>query len=747
MTLCMKASSCLASIAAVLLAGSPAYAQSLFLNFNGVNPFEHGLGQTDNGLTLTWESTGGIADANTETGCVVSSGASGKAKAAHIGAPSFSLYNGISYTLSEYVKVNGIGSTGDYVLGLAFSDPTVLSHDNNVIGAILEDVDGTNLAVVPTWQDPTKQYKPAISLTSQPAIGDWVKQTYTVQETDVTTGVFAYTVQVDDFGSTGVGAPTSLLAPTAGTITDATLGGRATADWLPGWKTTVANNAFDNLTASPTPGLAAMVVAKGDLLGSTTLIAAGPPAIDAAGDVAIHATVVDPSKGIRTGILTFTGTNLNLIETLGDLAPGTIGAVFSTFSDPALSGSGVLAFYGTLKAGVGDAKATNDAGIWVSQGGNTSLAVRTSGTAPEGTNNFSVPITYSSFSQLEVNDAGGIDFLAGIHGKGVNSIALFGTDTSGTLQLLVAKGVHGTGPHSNTAPSFFPFVPLPSVAGQSRTFDTVAGNGVLLGELNPPKSSSIGLAIAGTGGFGEQIIADVSGTIPNLPGVTVASLGEPIVSASGDAAFALKLKGTGITAANNSAIAIYSTAFEGLVVRTGSAAPDTTGASTSGTFTALGAPVLNNNDAIAFVGTAKEPGIGHASVVHAGIWSSAQGSMRRLVQAGDPAPGGGAFLSFDQIVLPDVEDVIFAATLTGVPPGENKGIFAVGADGSINLIQRTGVLLPVHALFKQVTSLQIFATPPYVAGQSRSFDASTGNLAYQANFSDGTWAIYEVIPR
>jgi len=181
------------------------------------------------------------------------------------------------------------------------------------------------------------------------------------------------------------------------------------------------------------------------------------------------------------------------------------------------------------------------------------------------------------------------------------------------------------------------------------------------------------------------------------------------------------------------------------VVRTGSAAPDSTGASTSGTFTALDAPVMNNNDGIAFVGSAREPGT--PPKTYSGIWSSAQGAFKRLVQSGDPAPGGGRFAAFTQIVLPDVADVIFTATLAGVPPGQNVGVFQVQTDGSITLIQRTGVLLPVYALEKTVAKLGIFQTPPYVTGQSRSFDASTGNIVYETTFTDGAWAIYELIPR
>jgi hypothetical protein len=731
--------------AAILLAGSSLFGQTLFSNFNGVNPFTHGYIQRDQGLTFSWSPTGGIADSPSEAGCVVSAGSSGKAKAGHIGAPTFSLNNGMSYTISEYVHLIGIGATGDMVLGIAFGQSTVITEgDSNLVGVILQNLDGTNLGIIPTWQDPNKLFNPSVQLTTQPALGDWVRVMDTVQETDVATGAFAYTVQVDDFGATGAGVPTSLLAPTSGTFADAILGGHGTAGWFPGFKTTVPGNAFDDLAATPTPGLpASLVAAKGDVLETSTLTIAGPPAIDSNGDVAIHATVVNGSHGTETGIVVFTGTTFSIAAGTGDAAPGTGGAVFASISDPALTGSGALAFYGRLKPGVGGAKASNDAGIWVSLSstGAPALAVRTSGTAPD---DFSVPVTYSSFSQLAVNDAGGIGYLAGLHGAGVNAVGLFGTDTSGSSQLISAKGP-GANKSDGDAVSFYPFVPLPTAAGQSRTFDTVVGNGAIIGELSPPYAAAIGRALNGPTGFDKQLFAETDHSVPHLPGVGAAALGEPIIIADGDMAFPIKLEGTGVNATNNSGIAIISTPFEGLVVRTGSAAPDSTGASTSGTFTSLDAPVMNNNDGIAFVGSAREPGT--PPKTYSGIWSSAQGAFRRLVQSGDPAPGGGRFAAFTQIVLPDVADVIFTATLAGVPPGQNVGVFQVQTDGSITLIQRTGVLLPVYALEKTVAKLGIFQTPPYVTGQSRSFDASTGNIVYETTFTDGAWAIYELIPR
>jgi hypothetical protein len=318
------------------------------------------------------------------------------------------------------------------------------------------------------------------------------------------------------------------------------------------------------------------------------------------------------------------------------------------------------------------------------------------------------------------------------------------------LQSLCVKGnpnTSGTGQGpQNIAPSFFPFVPLPLVGGQSRTFDTLNGNGALLGQLDPRYKQTIGVALSGTIGFSVSNLVETSGTVPNLlPTVaTIKSLDEPIINANASVAFEAVLTGSGINSGNNTGIGLVTSGTQGIFWRIGDPAPDATGTSTNGTFAKISDPVLNNNDAIAFVGALKTSGTSITSKSDTGIWSNAQGALKRLVREGDSAPGGGTFSSFTQIVLPDVGDVIFTATLASVPSGMNTGIFAVAGDGSITLVSRTGTLMPVRSVMKTIKSLQIFQQAPFVLGQSRSFDASTANLVYQATFTDGTWGIYEV---
>ena len=46
---------------------------------------------------------------------------------------------------------------------------------------------------------------------------------------------------------------------------------------------------------------------------------------------------------------------------------------------------------------------------------------------------------------------------------------------------------------------------------------------------------------------------------------------------------------------------------------------------------------------------------------------------------------------------------------------------------------------------KVIKSLAIFRVAIGVQGQSRNFDAGTANLAYQAWFTDGSWAVFRVV--
>ena len=484
----------------------------------------------------------------------------------------------------------------------------------------------------------------------------------------------------------------------------------------------------------------ARIASNGDLVGPYRLLYAGSPTVDSAGDVtfrAILSSTASPTQ-VTTAVLLYSGTTTTIVASTGTPAPGANGALFATLSDPVLSGSGALAFIGTLKPGGG--VRPNSAGVWLYTSGTTTLVARTGQTAPTGAA-FPAPVIFSSVDQIGVNDAGGVTLLAGLAGAGIQTMGLFSTDASGNLDLLVYRGKSG----QLSAPSFGAFIPLPYVAGQSRSLDTVNGNVTIFGPLESATTSSIAAFAPGTGGFDESLVAETGTAVPGLLGATFHSFDEPAINASGDEAFFATVSGTGINASNAAGIYLASGINSGFIAQAGATAPDPTGTGTAGLFWRFADPVLNNNGAVAFVGVLK-PGVdGINWAKQWGIWATTSGTLTEIAQQGSAAPGGGVFAAFDQMVLPDATGPVFLANLWGLPHSEDEGIWA-DWDGTLTRVVVKGEAIDPHDTVETVTRINIFEVVPGAIGQSRSFDASTGNLAYELGFADGSWAIYEVTP-
>jgi hypothetical protein len=82
--------------------------------------------------------------------------------------------------------------------------------------------------------------------------------------------------------------------------------------------------------------------------------------------------------------------------------------------------------------------------------------------------------------------------------------------------------------------------------------------------------------------------------------------------------------------------------------------------------------------------------------------------------------------------------------LAGVPAAENQGVWVTGSNGITPVVITGQQLVYSNNELKTVKAIGIFQQPAIVQGQSRSFSAGTGNLVYEATFTDGTWGIYEV---
>lgn len=493
--------------------------------------------------------------------------------------------------------------------------------------------------------------------------------------------------------------------------------------------------------AVPGPFKSASVIAKDDTAAGVSdglFSTFGPPAIDAMNDVAFRATIKgsNDAAGINTannsGIWIYNTVSGTLIARTGDpanTAPGTNGALFTKLSDPVLAGNGALAFIGKLKVGTGDATKANSIGVWRHVGGTTTLVCRADGGF--GTAKF------TDFHEIAIDERGYVSLLADMKdAPNVRGTALtfLGTDNSGTFSPIFYFTGGGKKPTV--------LKPAPNVAGQGRTVDPIQGRLVDLFPM-PGAGQTLTVFSPTAAGFIGSTILKTGDTHP--AGGDFDTFGPPAVNAGGTCAFRYtdQIGSAGLTAKNNTGIAVHdSSVFTGLAF-TGSAANDRSGAASNMLYAKLGEPVLNNHDRVAFIGTLANGVGGATSSTNTGVWSNADGTLKLIAREGDEAPGygGGKFAKFDQIVLPDVGGVAMLATVSGVSATRNQGVWAVASDGTLTCVVREGDVLLVNGTSKIVKKLGIFQVAPGVMGQSRSFDASTGALAYLATFTDGTSAI------
>jgi hypothetical protein len=480
-----------------------------------------------------------------------------------------------------------------------------------------------------------------------------------------------------------------------------------------------------------------LVAAKDDpITNGTTISSSGSPAIDEAGDVAFRALLRGNhvGGGNNVAILYYQHGTPIVVAREGDVDPIT-GAKFIQLSDPVLNGKGALLFLGRLKPGTGDATQNNSFGVWLYQSNTFNLVVRTGTQFPAASGHL------TRFKQIGFDDFNNIAVLASVGETGVKETqVLFAKNAFETLSLATLRESLVVYGNFGNIKSFTAFKPLPCVGGQSRS---LSGGGAMAVLANLDKRISA-ILLGSDDPNGSGVGVESSGQ-PAL--FTEVKFREPIINNAMRIAFNATIVGEGFGPTNNDVIEEidgYGPSYE--VVRRGDLAPDASGAASEAMFSELGDPVLNNNGKIAFIGSLKI-GVGGVTQSNArGIWSDSSGVMKQVVRQGELEPGGsgGKFADFNQIVLPDIGGVIVEAKLSGVPTSQNHGLWAVARDGSFQRLVQTGQTVNVQESQKKIKNFRTFQTVPYFSGQTRSFDAGSGNLAFHISFSDGSWGIFQV---
>jgi hypothetical protein len=481
----------------------------------------------------------------------------------------------------------------------------------------------------------------------------------------------------------------------------------------------------------------------------------GNAAVDALDGVAFGAKTSSTVATSNAGIWANQGgSSPVLIAQTGSTALGTGGAVFATLTDPVVIYDGThedVAFGGTLKVTSGLVTTATENGVWASSGGTPGLIAREGDTAPgAGT------ATFATFNSLGLSDTGAIfsATLATSASAGVtaaNNIGVWEVVSGNLTLMLRTSATVTTDTTLNPVKTIgsFGFLPMETfVNGQTRGFGPTTGH---LAANTTYTDKTTGIVTVTTPGSPTAVVTSTD-PAAGTAGATFATFSSPAINDNDHVAFAATLAlGVGDTT-KTSAGGIWAddaTGTRQLVARLGSVAP---GTGTSATFLTLSDPAYNLHEAVAFRGTLSV-GTGLATATTAsGLWCNSAGPLALVAQQGGQAPGcpaGTTFSAFTELALDDVDGatqqggVIFLATLsgTGVTSANNTGIFAEDDTGTLQLIVRTGDVLTG----KTVTALAFLPQETLVNGQARSFSPSTGDLVYNATFSDKSQAIFNVV--
>ena len=504
----------------------------------------------------------------------------------------------------------------------------------------------------------------------------------------------------------------------------------------------------------------ALVQASGDAapvpnITGATFAAFGIPIINNPGDYAYFGDLtiagsITASNDLGIWKDDSSGT-LQYVTRTGDVAPGTASATYSSVSNPVYNDNHDVAYEGLLKVVSGQATSSTDQGIWSDSSGSLQLVARQGSAAPDCPAN----ANFLSFYSIALPNTGGVLIYATLNSGsgGVNSgnnAGIWRGNSTSDLALVQRLGDVVGG---RTISSINFLSASAYVGGQTRNF-TPSGD---LGYEATFSDGSNGLIkdISGspTLAYVKGLVAP--GTVTS--GATFYFFDNPVINANDHLAFAAGLTTGSNSVTTSNDFGIWAEDGSGTlqaVAQSGGGAPGT-----PATFYLLSDPVYNSHEAVAFRAQLNDVSGSITSANNLGIWSNVSGSLQLIIQTNDQAPGcpaGATFNDFQSLALPDVGGsnnqggLMFLGALApnsaaGVNASNESGIWAVDSTGTIQLIVRTGDQLNVNGTLKTVTALNFLSnSSAYDSAQTRNFAASTGQLAYLANFSDGTSAICSV---
>ncbi len=248
-----------------------------------------------NNTSLAWGGAFGVNDqtGGTAGGGVQSSGSVAIDTTAVYTPSKVNLSDGLVHTLSEYVSaVTGLG-TGDKSLQLGYLSPTSTGF-NTGFSFISARILGNDTVEFQSANGAGAVSTNNTAPTGTISAGDWLDLIFTAQET--ASGSFKGTFSLVDYGPTGIGPGTTVLAPVSYSVTGLTGLGTASAV-SPGWRTATSaaftgHVRFDNFAVDP-PGPAKLAYLQQPSTG-TSATPMGPFVV-AVEDIAGHTVSTDSS--------------------------------------------------------------------------------------------------------------------------------------------------------------------------------------------------------------------------------------------------------------------------------------------------------------------------------------------------------------------------------------------------------------------------------------------------------------------
>jgi len=236
-----------------------------------------------------------------------------------------------------------------------------------------------------------------------------------------------------------------------------------------------------------------------------------------------------------------------------------------------------------------------------------------------------------------------------------------------------------------------------------------------------------------------------------------AQFGEPRLNNAGKIAFGAQLTGTGTTPTNDSGIWAETNGTLSLVALEGEPAAGFTGDVAYGNMSPLA--LVGGDGTLAFSGDVRGTGIDFNN--YASIWIENQFGTQLIAREGTPAPGTEPGVVFDELrtwfgydqptqlgasawySLNDRGQLAFLGRLRGtsITGANDAGIWATDVDGSLHLIAREGDTIEIAP--GDMRTISFIATREPSGGQDgfARFLNDQGEIAFQANFTDGTSGI------